>query len=675
MTENNNSSGVTFGQFGKSFQEKLCQALLTDHKWAEQMSEVIDVSYFELNYLKFLADRYFAYARKYKVFPTLQLLVTIIRDDLKTGTDIILRDQIVDYLQRIRSNPDPGDLGFVKDKSLEFCRKQSLKKALEAAVDQMEANKYESIVDTIRKAVQVGTTPSVGHDFFNEMDARFTRLKRDTIPTRLPELDKKEILNGGSGKGDLLCVVGSTGSGKCSVRNSYVHVKYTSIKINGIAYKPWDKVNTTRGRIFARDVIESDNFVIEHCDKLETILLGDLFDSLGFHDDVDQNDNDGDTLIRCEWPIEVLSLDGYYPIEALRWTKPEPTVTLTHLPLDTNDVEEVPFLKCSPEHLVLRRASSENSEWVFVRDLLKNDVIMTTQGLRRVLEVSEEDTQKQRLCDLQVAIAHSYYTNGVLSHNSHFLTMIGANALREGKNVLHYTFELSETSVGIRYDSNLCDIDSNEIIDRKEDVKASYENMRLGRLFIKEYPTNTATVGTIRAHVERLSLKGFVPDMIIIDYADIMRSSRQFDSLRHELKLVYEELRGLAMETNIPIWTASQSNREGANSDVIDMTNMSEAYGKAMICDFIVSVSRKPQEKASGWGRLYIAKNRAGRDGLVYPVKMNTARSKFEITGNSELPEEARATEESDTKKRLLEKWKEVKREFPEQIVLSKTVS
>lgn len=459
MTE---STTLTFGQYGINFQEKLMQALLVDPKYAEQMLEVVNTSYFEVNYLKFLADRYFAYASKYKVFPTLQLLVTIIKDDLKKGTDVILRDQIIDYLKRMKSNPDVGDLQYVKEKSLEFCRKQALKKALESAVDQMQANKYESIVETIKKAVQVGTAPSLGHDFFNEIEARFTKLKRDTIPTRLPELDKKDILNGGSGRGDLCCITSSSGGGK-----------------------------------------------------------------------------------------------------------------------------------------------------------------------------------------------------------SHWLVMIGANALREGKNVLHYTFELSETAVGIRYDSNLCEIDASDVLDKKDEVVKKYEDMRLGKLFIKEYPTNTASIVTLRAHIERLALKGFRPDIVIIDYADIMRSTRQYDSLRHELKLVYEELRALAMEMHIPVWTASQSNKEGAVSEIIDMTNMSEAYGKAMICDFIVSVSRRPQEKSSGWGRLFIAKNRAGRDGIVFPIRINTARSTFEIVGDQESPEHAMMSEEEQQKKSLREKWRELKRELP----------
>jgi len=402
---------------------------------------------------------------------------------------------------------------------------------------------------------------------------------------------------------------------------------------------------------------------IEHCEQSETVLIGDLFDSLGFSQTVEPNDLDGDTLIPCEWPIEVLSLDGYYPIEGLRWTRPEEAVTLSHLPLDSDKEEEVPYLRCAPEHLVLKRITSDKSDWVFVKDLTPNDVIQTSSGLRRVLNVSQP-AAPQRLCDLQVAIAHSYYTNGVLSHNSHWLTMIGANALREGKNVLHYTFELSETAVGIRYDSNLCDMDSNEVMDRKDEVVKFYEETRLGRLFIKEYPTNTASVYTLKSHIERLDLKGFKPDIVIIDYADIMRSSRQFDSLRHELKLVYEELRGMAMELGVPIWTASQSNKDGANAEVIDMTNMSEAYGKAMICDVIVSVSRRPHEKAGGWGRLYVAKNRAGRDGLVYPIKINTARSKFEITGESDAPENSASSDEDAQKKALKAKWSELKNEF-----------
>jgi replicative DNA helicase len=244
---------------------------------------------------------------------------------------------------------------------------------------------------------------------------------------------------------------------------------------------------------------------------------------------------------------------------------------------------------------------------------------------------------------------------------SHWLTAMGAHALKMGKNVVHYTFELTETAVGLRYDSNLCGIPSNEVPDMKEDVLNTYKTMDLGRLIIKEYPTGTATVQMIRNHIEKLSLKGFIPSLIVIDYADIMRSSRTFDSLRHELKLVYEELRNLAMELNLPIWTASQANREASGAEVVGLENMSEAYGKAMVADVVVSISRKPSEKADGSGRLFVAKNRAGKDGVLFPIHIDTAQSRIKILDENSLTlSESMTQDNNDAKKLLRKKWQEV---------------
>jgi len=168
-------------------------------------------------------------------------------------------------------------------------------------------------------------------------------------------------------------------------------------------------------------------------------------------------------------------------------------------------------------------------------------------------------------------------------------------------------------------------------------------------------------VNTIRNHLEKLSLRGVVPNMLLIDYADIMRSSREFDALRLELKLIYEELRNLAMEKNIPIWTASQANRDSSNSDVVGLENMSESYGKAMVADVVVSLSRKPSEKATGAGRLFVAKNRAGRDGIIFPVHIDTARSTITVLDESELTlQEAVSQDDNDRKRILKEKWKQV---------------
>jgi DNA-dependent RNA polymerase auxiliary subunit epsilon len=254
-------SEVSFAQWGQHFQKKVLQALLTDPQWAEQMTEVLEPRYFDLKFLEYLADRYLAYARKYKAYPTLQLLVAIVKDELKHGTDLALKEQIVEYLKQLRSSPDMGDLPLVREKALDFCRRQALKRALEKTVELIETEKYEAIVDTIKHAVSAGTTSGLGHDLFEDVEARYVTLKRSTISTGIAELDTQKVFNGGSGRGELHVVIAPTGVGKCTREHTCVNIKYTGIRINGRLYKPWERINTKRGLIFVRDIVEEDELV------------------------------------------------------------------------------------------------------------------------------------------------------------------------------------------------------------------------------------------------------------------------------------------------------------------------------------------------------------------------------------------------------------------------------
>jgi len=448
-----------FSKYGKSFQEKIFQSLMVDHQWAAQMVDVMTHEHFELKYLQYLCDRFFGFYFKYKNFPTLNLLVSIIKDELTQGSDVIMREQVVEFLSRVKTSPNVGDLNYVKDKTLDFCKKQVLQQALEDSVKAIKSENYESVLGIMKDAVFKGNTSTVGHDFFNDHEARFAKINRVTCPTGINHLDQKDVLNGGLGRGEIGVITANTGVGK-----------------------------------------------------------------------------------------------------------------------------------------------------------------------------------------------------------SHFLVAMGVEAIKRGKNVIHYTFELSETAVGIRYDSNLCDISSSEIIDKKEEVLNHYKENDYGRLIIKQYPTGSASIITLRNHIEKLTMKDFVPSMIIIDYADIMRSTRSYDSMRHELKLIYEELRNLAMEMNIPIWTASQANRDSAKSDVVGLENMSEAYGKAMVADVVLSISRKPMEKSTGAGRLFVAKNRAGRDGILFPVRIDCSKSKISVIDDARELSVVDMIESHNTgtKDMLKSKWKEI---------------
>jgi len=445
-----------FSSYGKLFQEKIFQGMATDKDWAQQMHEVMSPDYFELKYLQYLCQKYFGYYDQYRCFPTMQLLIGIVREDLKKEkSDELLRDQIVSFLQRMRMNQNPEDLPYVKDQALQFCKRQAFKEALVKAVELVQGEQFEEVVDLMRGAVSVGMPQSIGHEFFEDMEARFQDIQRITTPTGIPELDHKDVLDGGLGRGELGVIVAPTGVGK-----------------------------------------------------------------------------------------------------------------------------------------------------------------------------------------------------------SHWLVNMGAEAIKRGKTVVHYSFELSETLTGKRYDANITDIPVSDLIERKEEVMKHYEDNEYGKLIIKYYPTRTASVNTIRNHLEKLKLRNYWPSLVIIDYADVMRSTKAYDALRHELQLIYEELRQMAADFNVPVWTASQSNRSGANADMVGLENMGESYGKAQVSDFVIGLSRKPEEKATGFGRLFVAKNRAGMDGINMPVKIDTSKSKF-----SAIPQDELETYEMNTnpKQKMKELWEKVK--------------
>lgn len=642
-----NVSTVTFSQWGHHFEKKVMQGLLVDPAWAEQMSEVLEPRYFDLKYLHYLSERYLNYAKKYNAYPTLQLLVAIVKDELKQGSDIALKEQVVEYLKNLRNSPDMGDLPLVKEKALEFCRRQALKRALEKTVELVATEKYETIVDIIKKAVSVGTTASLGHDLFDDVEARYVTLKRSCIPTGMSELDDQKVLNGGSGRGELNVVIASTGVGKCVTKETKIKIKYLSYLIDNKLYKPWDSVIVDNTRLNAKDYANLNNNV-SYKEIIEEIKICSLFELMNVYSA--KKDKHGEILKYNEFLIDVESLDGFYPLEAFRLTKPEKVVSIK--------LSDGKLLTASPQHLVVKEEDKAIGIWKKIEEISIGDKISVSDNqLSEVVEISKISDTLQTLYDIQVGIAHSYMANGILSHNSHFLTMLGANAIRQGRNVLYYTFELSEAKVGIRFDSNFTDIDSNDIFDQKDKVNEFYATNQIGKVKIKYFPTSQPTVNTLRAHMEKLALRGFIPDMVIIDYADIMRSTRQYDSPRHELKLLYEELRAFATERNVVLWTASQSNREGSSADIVDMDNMSESYAKAFVADLIITLSRKSAERADGSGRLYVAKNRNGRDGLVFPIKIDTARSKFAIVGEQTTPEHAKDDVQSDMRKALKNKF------------------
>ena len=210
------------------------------------------------------------------------------------------------------------------------------------------------------------------------------------------------------------------------------------------------------------------------------------------------------------------------------------------------------------------------------------------------------------------------------------LVALGGHAVRMGYNVLHYTLELGEDYVGRRYDAFFTKVPVNRIMQHKGTVEEIIPQIP-GKLVIKEFPTGRASIHTVESHIRKCIDLDVKPDLIIIDYVDLLSSKRKNVDRKYEIDDIYTSTKGLARELNIPIWSVSQVNRAGAKDDVIEGDKAAGSYDKIMITDFCLSLSRKSKDKINGTGRFHIMKNRYGMDGLTFGVKADTSTGHFEV--------------------------------------------
>ena len=181
-----------------------------------------------------------------------------------------------------------------------------------------------------------------------------------------------------------------------------------------------------------------------------------------------------------------------------------------------------------------------------------------------------------------------------------------ASYLSQGKNVLYITLELAEEEVSKRIDANLLNITFEDLMNLPKDLyKKRIDNLKTktnGKLIVKEYPTSSASAAHFRSLLNELHLKkNFVPDAIMIDYLNICASSRIKPGVANSytyIKAIAEELRGLAVEFNVPVWSATQLTRGGYNSSDPDMTDTSESFGLPATADlFLALITNETMEQ------------------------------------------------------------------------------
>jgi len=443
-----------FSQFGKSFQENLCQLVLLDRAFADQMVEILDINFLELNYLQVFVKRIFDYKIKYKMHPSVEIMTTILRADI-SEENILIQKQVRDFFARMIKT-SVQDIAYIQDTAVDFCKKQILKEAMLKSIPLLKKSSFENIQKLINDAMKLGTNNDYGYHYIKDFEKRFELVARDPITTGWSLIDK--LCGGGLGNGELGVVIAPTGAGK--------------------------------------------------------------------------------------------------------------SMALVHL---------------------------------------------------------------------------------------------GAQALKKGKNVIHYTLELADTVVATRYDSCITGILLKDVYGKKDEIYEDIKDIE-GQLIVKEYPTKSAGAGTIRAHLEKIKQREIDIGMIIVDYGDLLKTNKPKEEKRHQLESIYEELRSIAQENVCPVWTASQTNRGGLNAEVITMESISEAFNKCFVADFIFSLSRTVEHKNENSGRLFVAKNRIGPDGLIYPIFMDTSNVKIDVLPQIETFSEVKKNALKRQEQSLQDKYKKFRK-------------
>jgi len=226
--------------------------------------------------------------------------------------------------------------------------------------------------------------------------------------------------------------------------------------------------------------------------------------------------------------------------------------------------------------------------------------------------------------------------NAVLSL---FMCHCASNFLTQGQNVLYITLEMAEERIAERIDANLMDVTMDDLHDMPkqlyDDKMTKLRSKTTGQLIIKEYPTASAHSGHFKSLINELSLKkSFKPDVLFIDYLNICASSRFKGgniSSYFYIKAIAEELRGLAVEFNLPIFSATQTTRTGFVSTDIGLEDTSESFGLPATADFMFALMSNEELESLGQMKVKQLKNRYNDPGMNRAFIVGVDRAKMRL--------------------------------------------
>ena len=210
------AENVNFSRYGKAFQEGLVQLIFEDRPFADQITEVLDINFLDLQYLRTFVHKIVTYRAKYNKHPSVEAMITIVQTGID-HEDEVVQKQLREYFHRIHTH-ELSDIEYIKEQSLDFCRKQKLKEAMLKSVGLLQNCSFDEISSVINDALKLGSENNFGYDYVADFEKRFVPKHRCPVSTGWAEVDA--LLGGGLGKSELGVVIAPTGAGTSWHRSS-----------------------------------------------------------------------------------------------------------------------------------------------------------------------------------------------------------------------------------------------------------------------------------------------------------------------------------------------------------------------------------------------------------------------------------------------------------------------
>ena len=254
-----------------------------------------------------------------------------------------------------------------------------------------------------------------------------------------------------------------------------------------------------------------------------------------------------------------------------------------------------------------------------------------TYGRHFYAQVSEIQHGEAETVDLTVPGTHSFFANGLVSHNTTALIGFAKAASQAKFNVLYVTLEVSARIISDRLDAAISDTMMKELDRHIKDIEAKVSAMeaKSGRLVIHEYPSGTFTPKQLRALLDRYESKGQAFDLVVVDYGDIMAPNFRANDTIENSKSIFIDLRAIAQEKNVAMLTATQTNREGYKATVAKAEHVGDDFNKIRTADLVISINITDEERSRGEARLYFAASRNQESGFTLFIKQDVSRMKF----------------------------------------------